>query len=572
MTDNTDNKTRQEGPPAADPAQQETGGGPDPEAIRAAPPAADQEGKPAKKKKIIIVKGSDSKITAADTRPDAAEAEGADWQDMTPHEFIEYAKDNPEAAKQDIKDYFSTGQGKEAADNLITAAQGVAAAVNLTQQALNNVISTGGAAEIVARRMHEVQFDISKVIDAIARANQFINIPDDADAEKLDNFYTELDTLEPFIDAILADDPARKDWKTNDLLETIPYWAVFYLDDPGAIEEKAQDAQEAADIKAAIEIIEKARAARDQAEAAARAAERAKYTPAHVQGTDKIEYPVDKPNNNFWDNAWRTLTENPNGQLTFSFEMASDKDKRKGVELPLLLSINFDALQDVRITKKLTPFDKRVYIAVSALFNAGNPVIALSQIYKHMGYKGRAGGADLKKIHECIVKMMGAQITVDNEIEANRYKKYGHFTYRGVLLPVEIGELYDMQGALTDAAIHVLKEPPLMTFARQRDQLTTVSLKLLQSPVSKTDSNLAIDDYLIVHIKRAQKGKEHGKTRMLFKTIYKNTGIPEKPKTNTEKSTRQRAPGKIKKYLTHYQAEGTITKYTMEKDGITVFW
>lgn len=300
-----------------------------------------------------------------------------------------------------------------------------------------------------------------------------------------------------------------------------------------------------------------------------KAEKRALYPTTRIQGTDKIEYPVDKPNNNFWDNAWRTLTENPNGQLTFSFDMAGKERKE---ELPLFLSINFDALQDIRITKKLTPFDKRVYIAVSALFNAGNEVITLSQIYKHMGYKGRPGATDLKRIHECVVKMMGAQISVDNELEANVYKKYGHFTYRGVLLPVEIGELYDVQGALTDAAIHILKEPPLMTFARQRDQLTTVSLKLLQSPVNKTDANLAIDDYLIVQIKRVQKGKQHGKHRMLFKTIYKNTGIPDKPKTGTERQQKKRAPGKIEKYLKHYQQEGTISSYSMEKDGVTIHW
>ena len=306
--------------------------------------------------------------------------------------------------------------------------------------------------------------------------------------------------------------------------------------------------------------------ARKDREAAER---RAEYAPVQVQGTDKIEYPVDKPNNNFWDNAWRTLTESANGQLTFSFDMAKKGSKE---ELPLYLSINFDELQDIHITKKLTPFDKRVYIAVSALFNAGNTVISLSQIYKHMGYRGRPGATDIKRIHECVVKMMGAQISVDNALEAKSYPKYGHFTYRGVLLPVEIGELYDIQGALTDAAIHILKEPPLMTFARRRNQLTTVSLKLLQSPVSKTDANLAIDDYLIVQIKRAQKGQQHGKHRMLYKTIYKNTGIPNEPKTNTEKQQKKRAPGKIDKYLNHYQTEGTINHYTTEKDGVTVYW
>lgn len=302
---------------------------------------------------------------------------------------------------------------------------------------------------------------------------------------------------------------------------------------------------------------------------AIRAAEHEKYNPATIKGTDKIDYPVDKPNNNMWDNVWRALKENPDGQLTFSFDVKKRGEKE---ELPLLVSINFDALQDIEITKRLTPFDKRVYIAISALFNAGNDVITLSTIYKHMGYKGRAGGSDLEKIHKSVLKMLAAQITVDNELEVQRHKKYGHFKYRGTLLPVELGEFYNVQGALTDAAIHILREPPLMTFARNRDQITTVSLKLLQSPVNKTDANLMLEDYLIVQIKRAQKNKAHGRARMLYKTIYKHAGIPEKPTTNTERQQQKRAPGKIEKYLTYYQQEGTITKFTMEKDGITIYW
>jgi len=404
----------------------------------------------------------------------------------------------------------------------------------------------------VSRRM--VEISVSRALIA-----HLINHIQGID-ENEKNFYTEIQNAFGYIHKEIAKRPEAPGY-----MDIGPQQIDVFFDAIG--EEDAEEVTNGTFNTVCAEVLRDAAAnAQKDREAAEK---RAIYPQTRIKGTDKIEYPVDKPNNNFWDNAWRTLTENPNGQLTFSFDMAKKGSKE---ELPLYLSINFDALQDIRITKKLTPFDKRVYIAVSALFNAGNDVITLSQIYRHMGYKGRPGAKDLKRIHECIVKMMGAQISVDNELEANTYKKYGHFTYRGVLLPVEIGELYDVQGALTDAAIHILREPPLMTFARQRDQLTTVSLKLLQSPVNKTDANLAIDDYLIVQIKRAQKGKQHGRHRMLFKTIYKNTGIPEKPKTNTEKSARQRAPGKIKKFLTHYQDEGTINNYTVEKDGITVYW
>ena len=152
-----------------------------------------------------------------------------------------------------------------------------------------------------------------------------------------------------------------------------------------------------------------------------------------------------------------------------------------------------------------------------------------------------------------------------------KYPKRLSAKYTGILLPVEIGELYDIRGSLTEAGIHVLREPPLMTFAKRRGQVTTISLKLLQSPVSKTEANLKIDDYLIEHISRAKRGTRHS-CRMLYKTIYEKANINNNPKTSTEKQQKKRAPEKINKYLTHYQKEGFITRFTADADGITVYW
>ena len=255
----TNDKTRPEGPPAADPIRQETGGQEPPAADQASAEPVKKRGRP-KKKKIIVITGNphmtDERTTAEGQGPN-------NWQDMTPHEFMEYAHDNPEAARQDVKDYFSTGKGKEAADNLITAARTLQETAEALTSARNIVNETG--ARIVARRMAEAQFDISKIVDAIVRANRFSFLTSDADAEALDKFDNEWDELEPFINAILDGDPARKGMTAEQLLDSIPVWGIYHIDNMEGIDEKAQDAQEAADIKAVIEIIKRARAARDQA-------------------------------------------------------------------------------------------------------------------------------------------------------------------------------------------------------------------------------------------------------------------------------------------------------------------
>ena len=291
---------------------------------------------------------------------------------------------------------------------------------------------------------------------------------------------------------------------------------------------------------------------------------------ATVKRADSVDYPLDKVN----DEIWNLFTEDTRGQLSLAvignaslpLDVTSTKDKREHKDpVTVIYSVNFDELDgnDIKITKQLTPFDKRVYIAVSALFNAGNNVITLTQIYYAMGYKGgKPGTKDLEKIYNAVSKMTGARISVNNTQEADSYK-YPRFVYEGSLLPMERGAVI-VNGKLSEAAIHIFREPPLVSFARKRKQITTVELKLLQSPVSKTDANLLIDDYLIERISKAKNGKSKS-CRILFKTLYGKVGI----RTANQKA---RAPEKLKHYLDHYKQCGFITGYSMEADGLTVHY
>ena len=193
---------------------------------------------------------------------------------------------------------------------------------------------------------------------------------------------------------------------------------------------------------------------------------------------------------------------------------------------------------------------------------AGNNIITLSQIYYAMGYTGTPGDTDRGKIYNAIHKMRKADIYFDNAQEAEKYK-YTRFKYEGALLPCEIGEAV-VNGKWTDKALHVFREPPLITFAKERKQITTLDIKLLQAPVSKTDANLLIQDYLLERISKARNGKSKN-CRILFKTLFAHAGI-------ATKKQQQRAPSKLEKYLKHYLQEGFIKRYQIEKDGITVYW
>lgn len=292
-----------------------------------------------------------------------------------------------------------------------------------------------------------------------------------------------------------------------------------------------------------------ARAARDAA------ANKKELPRTAIKRAQSVEYPLDKPNSIIWN----LLEKDTGGKV--SFNMAKYGSKQS---VPVFYAISFEDLEDdVRITKRLLPFDKLVYVATAALFNAGNDVITLSQIYYAMGYTGRPGTKDLTKINDALTKMATARIYFDNEQEAAKYK-YDRFRYDGQLLPMDrISAIVNGQAA--DAAIRVLREPPLISFAKQRNQITTLDIKLLQAPLSKTDANLLIQDYLLERISRERNRKNTHSCRILYKTLYKHANI-------TTRKQEQRAPAKIEKYLLHYIEQDYITRFTLEQDGITVYW
>lgn len=267
-----------------------------------------------------------------------------------------------------------------------------------------------------------------------------------------------------------------------------------------------------------------------------------------------VDFPLDKVNRKIWG----LIERDTGGQIGIGTEKTGSEK-----QITILYSIDFDSLPEgMTITKKLEPYDKRVYIAMAALFNTGKDIITYTEIYHAMGYSGRPGANDLEKLDKAISKMGAAHIYLDNSSEIKARYKYPRFKYDGSLLPFERMRVI-ANGQLTESAVHLFREPPLLSFARDRKQLTTIPKKLLQSPLSKTDSNIRLEDYLIEEI-TGVKGKRRN-NKFLFETVYAATGID-------TKKQRQRAPEKIEKLLTHYQACGFIDRFTMAGDGFTVYY
>lgn len=293
------------------------------------------------------------------------------------------------------------------------------------------------------------------------------------------------------------------------------------------------------------------------------------------QKPDTIHWQTDKVNSMTWS-PFLFLKEDTGGQLTLPFAMESEADRKKGRELTLIYSIDFGALEEAGTAtpRRLTQIDKLIYIAISALYNAGNKIVTATQIHYAMGNTTRPKDGQLEKIRESVVKMARAWITVDDMAEHTAYKhdidehredgvtgwKSGR--YEGSLLPAEL------QTAIVNGrpvvAFHIFREPPMMTFAKLRGQVTALNIGLLQSPVNKTERNLAIQDYILVRIARAKNREAKKRPRqkrapekILLETLYTNADIK-------DKKAKQRAPKMVERYLEHFKKEGYIMDYKLD--------
>ncbi len=168
----------------------------------------------------------------------------------------------------------------------------------------------------------------------------------------------------------------------------------------------------------------------------------------------------------------------------------------------------------------------------------------------------------MNKINDSLTKMRGARVYVDNANEIEVNKRYPKFKYDGALLEFRRISAYNRNNEISDASIMILAYPPLMSFAEKRNQLTTIPRYVLESPASKTDANLILDDYLLERISHMKREPWIAR-KILYATVYERCQI-------TTKMQRSRAPERIKRYLDYYAKVGFINGYSEAEDGITI--
>lgn len=323
-----------------------------------------------------------------------------------------------------------------------------------------------------------------------------------------------------------------------------------------------------------------------QVEAAARAAMEKQGTALPSFAATKptgLLFPLAKIHNDLFNELVTESADKKSipGQTAFS-DIALSVERKGDKPRTVFYSIAFNDLNDAKITKVLTQYDRRVYDAIGSLFNTINPtndrsidvVVSLTQIYYAMGNAKDPNSTQLKKILDCLTKIKNADITLDQSGDYAEYVdenkgKLG-FKYKGQLLYIETLTA-TINGKLVDTAIRIFTEPILFRLAKDRGQITTIPRAVLITGKSQTENNIALENYLFDRIARMKnsitrtktsKGKKssHTSNRIKYDSIYEALDI-KATGTSSERMKKKRAIDNMYELLEHFKANQWIKGY-----------
>ena len=157
--------------------------------------------------------------------------------------------------------------------------------------------------------------------------------------------------------------------------------------------------------------------------------------------------------------------------------------------------------------------------------------------------------------------MSMARVYIDNREEVKIYNKYDEINASFPLISTEIIKRI-VNGTIVNDAIRIIEVPRLFDFAEKRKHITTVPIEVLRMPISKTNKNLMLRDYLFKRIAK-MKNNENISRNILFATIYENCEI-------NDKSTKSRLPNKIESILKHFEKTDWIKKYKITPKDIKI--
>lgn len=233
--------------------------------------------------------------------------------------------------------------------------------------------------------------------------------------------------------------------------------------------------------------------------------------------------------------------------------------------------MDYDAKNIAISGKPLTPYDKAVHSAISALYAAGNPYFTLQQAYRAL-----TGGdvtdfrpETLKPLQDSIEAGITKRLKIDATEQLANYKTKGKVKkviFENYFLPLK-KIIVKMNNGEQLEAYAFLDAPPLYEYSRSLNQVIAVDMGLLDTRKQLRNSPevVTIKEYLIKRIEGMKNNNNSlFNSKIRYDAIFREAGINTSGLDKTQLKRKREA---VKKILSHFIEEHYIKNATEYKEG-----
>lgn len=237
-----------------------------------------------------------------------------------------------------------------------------------------------------------------------------------------------------------------------------------------------------------------------------------------------------------------------------------EKKGRIKQQIRTKVSFSYEGI-DIQTRKEFNLFDQEVHDAVVTLYLAHNQIVSPSMVYRAMTGKTSSeyiSNQKLKEIEDSIDKCMFSKLSIDASEEASIYG-YEQAIYSGSLLSAE--KVLVQMGGNKVIAYKIIAEPLLYRYAKAGKQITSIDIKLLDTPVAKTNDNIVLQGYLLRKIELMKSDRKNDRM-IYFADIYEVLDIKEDQRTQAK-----RIRNYTEEILGFWKEMNYICNYTFVKKG-----
>ena len=237
-----------------------------------------------------------------------------------------------------------------------------------------------------------------------------------------------------------------------------------------------------------------------------------------------------------------------------------EKKGRIKQQIRTKVSFSYEGI-DILAKKEFTLFDQEVHDAVVSLYLAENKFISPAMVYRAMTGKTNSEfihSSKLKRIEESIDKCMFSKLSIDASEGAALYG-YDQAIYSGALLSAE--KVSVTMGGNRIIAYKLNVEPLLYRYAKACKQISAVDIKLLDTPIQKSDDTIVLQGYLLRRIESIKSDRKMDR-KILFEDIYEVLGVEKEQRVQVKRIRKY-----VQEILAFWIEKNYISRYEIIMNG-----